>query len=68
MDVKTITLLYLEANGFDGLRNDECGCKLDDLFPCDYAGTERCKPGYLVKDGTGEWDFLIVAEKPVATT
>lgn len=61
---------YLIAHGYDGLYNTylDCGCEIDDLFPCDSCEGE-CQPGYKVDcDCTdGSWrehDFHIVSEKP----
>ena len=71
MDVKTITIHYLQSNGFDGLFADgECACKLDDLFPCSSEGVERCKPGYLQAEAEADsdFDFFIGAEKPEIST
>lgn len=52
---------YLIVNEFDGLFNeeDECGCLLDDLFPCtgDFDPRE-CEPGYKLP-GNEECDFLV---------
>ena len=50
---------YLKSNGFDGLHNDdECGCKVGDLAPCN-SDFSRCKPGYEVTlkyfDGEETW-------------
>jgi hypothetical protein len=46
----------LERDGYDGLWNDdECGCKLDDLMPCDGPST-RCQPGYLQALTDAQWD------------
>ncbi len=28
---------YLKANGYDGLCNGDCGCRINDLIPCDQA-------------------------------
>ena len=68
MDVKTITIHYLQTNGFDGLFSDDdfggCACKLDDLFPCCSDGVERCKPGYLQAEPASGFDFLIGSQKP----
>ena len=64
MDVKTITIHYLQANGFDGLFTDECGCKLGDLFPCGFSGVECCKTGYLQAEPASGFDFLIGSQKP----
>ena len=38
---------YLKAHGYDGLCNpdQECGCGLGDLAPCDGVGSE-CQPAY----------------------
>ena len=46
MDVADIVKRFLEENGFDGLYTDECGCKKDNLFPCDSDGAKYCVPGY----------------------
>ncbi len=61
MTVKDIVKKYLLDNGFDGLAGDECGCEVDDLFPCDSG--HGCEPGVKVKcqpdncpaDGDCEW-------------
>ena len=48
MDVRDIVKEYLIANGYDGLYDPlgDCGCIIDDLFPCDVSG--MCCPGYKV--------------------
>jgi len=48
-DVEEIVKAYLEANDFDGLCRDECGCGGSDLFPCDFEGVEHCVPAYRHK-------------------
>lgn len=57
MTVKEIIRAYLIDNDYDGLWTDDCGCFLDDLFPCDCEGIERCQAGYKCKllegDGIG---------------
>ena len=45
IDVGDIIKKYLTDNGFDGLAGDECGCGIDELFPCDYV-TPECQPAY----------------------
>lgn len=48
MNCTGIIRKYLEANGFDGLCGEECGCELSDLMPCeDYF--KECEPGYKRK-------------------
>ena len=66
--VKEIVRRYLIKHGYDGLysENGQCGCGLDELMDCDSAGVGLCKPGHEVKDPSGEYDFLIVAEKEAA--
>lgn len=49
MTVKEIVEQYLETNSYDGLCGDGCGCKVDDLMPCDEANVTSCCPGYLHK-------------------
>ena len=65
MDVKEIVKKYLKDNGYDGLvRLDvECGCKLDDLMPCNGPEVD-CEPGYLQSCPEGSaFDFIIGLEK-----
>jgi hypothetical protein len=42
---------WLEIEGYDGLASTscDCGCRLDDLCPCDGLDDENCLPGYIVK-------------------
>ena len=53
-----IVKAHLEANGFDGLVQEdaECGCLVEDLQPCcgDFG---TCEPGYrgMHADEPGEW-------------
>lgn len=60
MNVKEIIAKWLKDNGYDGLRSDgeECGCKVDDLFPCD-GPVDTCLPGYEGPDPTGECFWMI---------
>ena len=45
--VKQILIGWLKEHGYDGLCGCECGCGLDDLWPCnDYAA--ECMPAYKV--------------------
>lgn len=75
MNIQTITLEYLKANGFDGLYNPGlCACKRDDLMPCDQPSIDECHPGYLqpqeqAEYGEGEADceFYIGKNKPEGT-
>lgn len=50
MNIKQIVTGYLKTNGYDGLCKDDCGCKVDDLFPCDCVDTEYCEAGVLVTE------------------
>jgi hypothetical protein len=45
MTVNGIVKEYLAKNGYDGLCNDDCGCGLDDLAPCDNM-SEDCMAAY----------------------
>lgn len=46
--ISQMIIEYLQANDFDGLCNPEyeCGCGLDDLWPCDFIQRD-CVPAYL---------------------
>ena len=60
MNVSSIIKKYLKDNGFDGLVNcdADCGCLLDDLFPCDYP-TKGCEAAYN-EGPVGSYDFFMV--------
>lgn len=45
--VGSIIADYLNANGFDGLAGNECGCKTGEMFLCDLADA-NCKPAHYV--------------------
>lgn len=47
MTVKEIIIKYLKENGYDGLCSPEfeCGCEIDDFYPCDALNGE-CEAGY----------------------
>ena len=49
MNVKNIVEAALRQGGFDGLYSERwgCGCRLDDLAPCELEGIEECVPGHL---------------------
>lgn len=53
----------LKRRGFDGLYcENECGCELGNLAPCDEGPTDRCKPGhkhFQHGEGRGEQDWRI---------
>lgn len=61
MNIEEIVKAWLEANGYDGLANDECGCDLDDLMPCDEPYATHCVAGHKVPcncpDGDCEWIY-----------
>ena len=63
MTVREIIKKYLEDNGFDGLCNInvECGCRLDDLCPCQ-ENCFLCEPGYDQGPSKGG-DFFIYPGK-----
>ena len=64
MTVLEIVEEYLKENFYDGLAGDECGCEVDNLFPCGcYFGD--CKPGYkkMTPDHPEGHDFIITTEK-----
>lgn len=46
MNLKELTIKYLEENNCDGLcnceENNNCGCGKEDLFPCSYP-SELCR-------------------------
>jgi len=56
--VRDIVREYLRAHGYNGLRTDDCGCREDDLMPCD-GPCARCIPGYLLPCCCGDHDWHI---------
>lgn len=70
MRVRKIIENYLRDNGFDGLKGDECGCAIGDLFLCEYISLD-CVPGYKTycdcdEDDCGISGYHISASKPEA--
>lgn len=56
-EVGDIILDYLIENDFDGLVNsdNECGCGIDDLVPCD-SNCMGCKPAIEVEPPSEDYD------------
>jgi len=66
MSVRRIVMEHLDAEGYDrvvdvvrqwledheytGLCGEECGCRLDDLMPCE-CPPGKCVPGHANQDG-----------------
>lgn len=48
--IHDIVQQYLKRNGYEGLCGDECGCSIDDLFPCSGLNMPgdviNCQAGY----------------------
>ena len=67
MTVRDIVTEWLAANGYDGLvsGDTECGCKLNDLVPCD-SPFDTCEPAYRGPDPTGEAEWLMYRSKEAA--
>ena len=53
ISAKQIVKTYLQAEGFDGLYTEDCGCGLGDLMPCGEFRTE-CVPAYVRMGGEDE--------------
>lgn len=51
LGIKYLISCWLADNEFNGLYNSdqECGCTLNDLMPCDAPHLNDCQPGYLHK-------------------
>ena len=54
MKTKEIIEQFLRANKFDGLYNDNCGCIVDDLCPCENI-QDDCRAGYKSLCTCGDW-------------
>ena len=46
MTLQQIVEAGLRAGGFDGLCRGDCGCRLDDLMPCNEPGID-CVAGHI---------------------
>lgn len=62
------TAEWLIAHGFDGLYdacpdNDECGCPVSDLRPCDkdWRVSRKCRPGYKIYEAP---NICVIGPKP----
>ena len=66
IDVKEIVRLYLVANNYDGLCDEDgCGCHLSDLYPCSGEGMDRCVPGHSKPSDEPGVDHMIFPGRPV---
>lgn len=63
--VREIIEKYLRENGFDGIYNSdlECGCKLDDLGPCEGCVVD-CSPGHVIYCGCKDPNWHIGGGPP----
>ena len=62
-NVRDILFAWLVEHGYDGLFNeDECGCNLDALLPCERC-CDACQPGYK-HPGDEHAEWYIRPEKP----
>ena len=48
MNIAEITAAWLRCHGYDGLCDEECGCFVADLMPCD-GPQLTCTAGYAHK-------------------
>jgi len=63
--VEEIVTDYLEANGFDGLVDEdgECWCKIGGLLQCHFVSA-HCTPGYLWEDEDGHTEIRPMKQPP----
>jgi len=57
MTIRELLTEALKANDFDGLYHSEieCGCVIEDLFPCENPDWEECRGGYKQLRDDGDW-------------
>ncbi|KKN02823.1 hypothetical protein LCGC14_1113910 [marine sediment metagenome] len=53
MTVQEILISWLIEHNFDGLWNEDCGCQMSDLMPCENMFSD-CQPGYKIDCPGGE--------------
>jgi len=63
--IREIVVAWLKANGYDGLCNteNECGCTLDDLIPCNAPHETDCQAGYAGKPNLGSDRMLYLTRE-----
>jgi len=61
--IKQILHNWLMENKYDGLCNEDCGCKCSDFMPCDTPKID-CEPAYISKENDGYHNYLMTPEKP----
>ena len=69
MTLQQIVADGLRAGGFDGLCRSDCGCRLDDLMPCNEPGID-CVAGHIrygTFDGVDQ-GWIIAADVGQAVT
>ena len=61
MNGKEIIQDWLKEHGYDGLclPDDDCGCVIDDLVPCD-SDPCLCRAGKKRMKEDGDWEIVIV--------
>lgn len=47
MTIRDIVVAWLKEHGYDGLCEEECGCNLNDIMPCNLEGKARCRAGKI---------------------
>jgi hypothetical protein len=62
MTVKEILQKWLKEHGYDGLCWNGCGCRNDDLIPCE-DDPSLCKPGKEIRADDGQWEILGIMTK-----
>ncbi len=55
--IPAICAAWLKEHGYDGLCDEaiECGCRVDDLMPCDSPGMTTCVPAHEEIQDDGGW-------------
>ncbi|MFA5377395.1 MAG: hypothetical protein WC455_16710 [Dehalococcoidia bacterium] len=63
MNIREILESWLREHGYDGLYCDGCGCRVDDLMPCDSPQPEECRPGFIVQCNKKCDDYVLCVAK-----
>jgi hypothetical protein len=66
MTIKEIVESWLKEHKYDGLWNEDCGCQIGDLMPCDepYVDCQAGVYGKIPEETEGlHWDFTIVRKE-----
>lgn len=58
MTLREIVVAWLESEGLDGLCAKDCGCGIDDLFPCESPQPNYCHAAICGETDDGDQTYV----------